>query len=104
MALNIVPDEVLAYAAAHTEVMTQVRSDSTADPSVVGSITDAVGPVGAEFANAVSQLMGQLASAGAGLADDYQTMADGLRHGTQQVVATDEASGGRFTPPPTITV
>lgn len=104
MALNIVPDEVLAYAAAHTEVMTQVRSDAAVDPSVVGSIADAVGPAGAEFANAVSALMGQLASSGAALADDYQTMANGLRHGTQQLVATDQTSAGRFTPPPTITV
>lgn len=104
MALNVVPDDVLAYAAAHTEVMTQVRSDSTVDPSVVGSIADAVGPVGAEFANAVGELVGQVASAGAALADDYHAMAHGLRSGTELLVNTDRTSAGRFTPPPTITV
>ncbi|RFZ63238.1 hypothetical protein DE4576_04879 [Mycobacterium marinum] len=96
--LNMVPEDVLAYASAHVHVMARVLADSTADTSTVASVGAAVGPVGAEFTTALTELVAQVRNAGAELAHDYQQIANGLCSGTQLIVSTDETAADQFTP------
>lgn len=100
VALNFVPGDVRAFAAAHDNVAVTVVKDSTADGPSVASVTAALGPIAAEFVAALQTFHADFASAGTHLANDYRHTAKALFSGTQLLAETDAKSAAPFSTSP----
>ena len=95
--LNVVPGDLISFAAGHRQVAGQLETALTANAPVVAVMPAAYGPLGSALTAAIDGFEAALSATGTALTGGYRRMAEDLHDASGAYVTTDETSAAAAT-------